>query len=42
MAIWLQYAESTCVGVFFVHLASAQLQARNIAWLLVVYVKLKR
>ena len=36
VAIWLRYAESTYVGVFFVHLAPAHLQTRNITWSLVI------
>ena len=39
MAICLRYTESTCVGAFFVHIAPAHLQAGNIAWSLVFYVK---
>ena len=38
VAIWLQYAESICMGAFFVLIAPAHLQAGNIAWSLVVYV----
>ena len=38
VAIWLQYAESMCVGAFFVHIAHAHLQVGNIAWSLVVYI----